>query len=163
MLPRDSYGRIPADINNRSDALAMGTADLDMKCATGNGTASHCDLVKPVRLSTKIEPPVLDEAANCESLAARYQSWQIGNWLRTYELAPGYLNPPSQDTGPYFMLKNLAVDNLFECSDLFNMNGTFLGQCHSTVGNRISTSVTFTFDLEVDFLTVTQNWLCGDS
>jgi hypothetical protein len=145
---------------------------LDMNCTAVEGGSSFCipsttsDGARPsLRIDTTLAPAALDATAACTENSKRYQSWQLENWFRKYEmdpasLAPGSVTAPKSDTGPSFTLKNTANNDMFSCTSSGQKNSTFDGSCKS---NSTTTTAKFQFDPKLDFLTITQEWNCGNS
>lgn len=144
---------------------------LDMNCTTAEGTGycvptSTSTGGRPtLRIDTTATPAPLDSSSACTDNSKRYQSWQIEKWLRTFEmdpasLPPGSGTPPPSDTGPSFTLKSMANSDVFSCTTSGRQSSTFEGSCKS---NSTTTTAKFLFDPKLDYLTITQNWNCGDS
>lgn len=152
----------------RSDALAIGTVNLDMNCTTDADSTNHCALKTPATFNTNTKASHLDPSTACAYSSTRYESWQLENWQRSYEMnpgsvAPGSTTPPPQDSGPSFTLKNMAGGDVFRCSTLTKGNSSFQGSCNVTATGDLATSADFSFDPELDILTVTQHWACSNS
>lgn len=139
-----------------------------MNCTTDANSTSHCALKTPATFNTNIKATHLDPSTACAYDSSRYESWQLENWKRSYEMnpgsvAPGSTTPPPQDTGPSFTLKNMAGTDVFSCSTSAKVNVTFQGGCNVTSTKDTTTTADFIFDPELDILTVTQHWACGNS
>ena len=76
---------------------------------------------------------------------------------------PGSTTPPPEDTGPSFVLRNMAGNDVFSCATSVKGNETVRGACNLTSGEESATTADFTFDPEYDMLTVTQHWACSNS
>ncbi|KAI1077114.1 hypothetical protein F5B20DRAFT_553234 [Whalleya microplaca] len=149
------------------DALATGSIQLDMDCTTDDEGSSSCTLVSAsdgssLSVSTTGGPARVDAGSTCTDNSERYQSWQLEQWSRQYELLPGS-SSPSSDTGPSFTLRNMANTDVFDCSTSGSQDSTFDGTCTPVAEGNSTTTATFTFDPQLDILIVTQSWDCGDS
>ncbi|KAI1772821.1 hypothetical protein F4818DRAFT_125659 [Hypoxylon cercidicola] len=150
-----------------SDALALGSTVLDLACAASADGAESCMLdpalpAPKASITTRGGPAHVSSGAACADDAAPYQSWQLERWTRRYALAPGSTTP-SADSGPAFTLRNMANRDVFACAP--GPDSAFRGDC-AWAGEGDSTSATtaaFTFDPEMDLLTITQTWICSDS
>ncbi|KAI1505990.1 hypothetical protein F5X99DRAFT_427863 [Biscogniauxia marginata] len=159
-----------------TDVLATGFIHFDMNCTEETDDSTSCMLptyndTSSLVITTKAAPARLDAGSDCADNSERYQSWQLENWIRQYELDPGYLSSspatasPS-DTGPSFTLRNMANTDIFDCSTSANQsNSTFDGTCKSEIeGDSASTTMaTFRFDTELDILMITQTWNCSNT
>ncbi|KAI0599617.1 hypothetical protein F4775DRAFT_119142 [Biscogniauxia sp. FL1348] len=159
-----------------SAALATGSIHLDMNCAVADGptscTLQSDDAATSPSFNTTSSPPPLEAGSACTDNSDRYQSWQLENWQRQYELVPGSsASSPSgtSDTGPSFTLRNMANSDVFKCSASEDGSGnTFDGTCTSgaegdATNTTTTTTATFLFDSQLDILKVTQTWNCSDS
>ncbi|KAL7624105.1 hypothetical protein AAE478_005662 [Parahypoxylon ruwenzoriense] len=147
-----------------TDALATGSVALDMDCTTPEGDSTSCTLnSNGLDIVTKGGPAHLEAGTSCADNSEKYQSWQLEEWRRQYELAPGSTAQPSSDTGPSFTLRNMANTDVFDCSPSENKNNTFDGTCKSAAEGNSTSTATFHFDRTIDILTITQSWNCSDS
>ncbi|XXH00581.1 hypothetical protein Hte_006929 [Hypoxylon texense] len=168
-----------------TDALAIGSTQLDLSCASASasaaGTAAEACVLNPAAPAPKATITTRGGPAHGSSPGGAcaddaspspYQSWQLEQWTRRYTLAPG-TKTPSADTGPAFTLRNMANSDVFACApapaagpDADSGSGSaFRGSC-AWAGEGNSTAATtavFTFDPETDLLTITQTWICSDS
>ncbi|KAK1761696.1 hypothetical protein QBC33DRAFT_462861 [Phialemonium atrogriseum] len=152
-----------------TDALATGFTTLDMNCTEAVEGTSHCVSVSnDARLAivTEQEPARLDVSSACADNSNRYQSWELEEWHRRYEMAPeSTVPPPEEDTDLSFTLRNMANTDVFNCtiSGKQLQNATLDGVCESTAGEaNPTTAANFRFDPERDMLTITQQWNCSD-
>ncbi len=76
---------------------------------------------------------------------------------------PGSKTPPLSDTGPSFMLTNMANSDVFNCTTSGKQNSTFDGSCKPASAATSSSTAKFHFDPELDMLEITQHWNCGNS
>jgi len=162
--------------------LATGSIQLDMNCTTGSDGTSHCVRTgDPVQsnynlpLSTTQLPDRTEGPATSSSCAANkksYQSWQLEQWHRQYEMAPASLKSgtptaPSADTGPSFKISNLASADVFNCtpSGKKDDKGIFQGSCAKmgATSNGTASAAIYQFDPKMDMLTIMQQWDCGNS
>ncbi|KAI8962791.1 hypothetical protein F5Y11DRAFT_347146 [Daldinia sp. FL1419] len=148
-----------------SDALAIGSFQLDMDCTTSEEDGTSCMLQGDGINVTTTGNPARLAADSCADNSERYQSWQLENWLRRYELAPGSpsSSAPSSDSGPSFVLKNMANTDVFNCKTSETQNNTLTGSCESDTEESSSTTATFSFDRELNVLTIKQHWNCSES
>ncbi|KAI1086026.1 hypothetical protein F5B19DRAFT_201393 [Rostrohypoxylon terebratum] len=147
-----------------SDALATGSIHLDMDCTPSAEGGESCMLTGSGLAVTTKGGLAHAETDACAESSQSYQSWQLENWQRRYELIPGSSSiTPDSDTGPSFTLRNMANKDVFNCSTSGNENGTFDGTCQSASEGNSSTTAEFIFDSRLDILTITQNWDCSDS
>lgn len=156
------------DMNARTDGLATGILALDMNCATTEDGSETCALVPSDSMGfiTKGGPTPQEPGSGCSDNVGSYQSWQLEQWQRQYELPPGssLSDPPKADTGPRFVLRNMrnrGADS-FNCTTSGEVEDErFTGNCVAADQASAST-VDFVFDRKLDMLTVTQHWQCGD-
>ncbi|KAI5918440.1 hypothetical protein F4810DRAFT_715433 [Camillea tinctor] len=153
-----------------STALATGSIELDINCTTVTDGPISCALqtgsaTPSLSLNTQASPPPLEAGSSCTENSDRYQSWQLENWLRQYEMIPGSVTRPSSDTGPSFLLRSMANSDVFECSASGDgSDNTFDGTCVAAGdATNTTTSATFRFDSLLNMLEVTQSWNCSDS
>ncbi|KAI1097559.1 hypothetical protein F4804DRAFT_167063 [Jackrogersella minutella] len=147
-----------------SDALATGSVQLDMDCTTNADGSNSCMLNGEGLAVTTTGAPAHSEADSCADNSQSYQSWQLENWQRQYEMVPGAPSAtPESDTGPSFTLRNMANTDVFNCSTSGNQNSTFDGTCRSAAEHNPTTTASFRFDTQRDILTITQHWNCSDS
>ncbi|CAJ2510941.1 Uu.00g065660.m01.CDS01 [Anthostomella pinea] len=146
-----------------SDALAIGAAHLDMDCADVDGS-SNCILPTSLNVTTQAAPARLQTNPTCTDNSARYQSWQLENWTRQYEMVPGSSAiTPQSDTGTSFTLRNMVNSDMFNCSPSGDQNDTFVGTCTPATGGSPTTTATFRFEPLRGMLSITQQWSCSDS
>ncbi|KAI0846069.1 hypothetical protein F5Y00DRAFT_272314 [Daldinia vernicosa] len=148
-----------------SDALAIGSFHLDLDCATSEEDGTSCMLKgKGLDITTTGSPARL-ATDSCADNAERYQSWQLENWLRRYEQVPGSpsSSAPSSDTGPSFILRNMANTDVFNCTTSGSQNNTLTGSCESDAEESSTTTATFSFDRQINVLTIKQHWNCSES
>jgi hypothetical protein len=138
-----------------------------MTCSTADGSSSCVSKAARSNVNTTLAPPRLDANSTCNDNSQRYQSWQISDWLRQYEMDPNSTWPGSstspslKDSGPAFTLSNEANTDVFSCSPSSRQNSTFAATCVSkTTGSQTSTA-SFQFDTSTDLMTITQSWACG--
>ncbi|GAW27392.1 putative UPF0061 protein [Rosellinia necatrix] len=150
-----------------SSALATGSFKLDLACENDDDESVHCTLkTKTTGPSLQVQTvpgvPSLPAGAPCEDNARVYQSWQLENWRRQYQLTPGDpVTPPPMDSGPSFKLRNLASGDAFECvPGNKTEDNVFDGLCTQAAA-AASTRASFRFDPMLDILVVTQHWECG--
>lgn len=74
-------------------------------------------------------------------------------------LAPGSTATPLYDTGPSFTLTSITSGCVFNCTTAnpWDQTGYFRGYCQSTSAPQ-GTPVEFTFDQDLNILTVRQDW-----
>ncbi|KAI0838583.1 hypothetical protein F5Y06DRAFT_49931 [Hypoxylon sp. FL0890] len=147
-----------------TEALATGSIHLDMDCTTNTDGSTSCMLKGNGLDATTTGSLARLGADSCADNSQRYQSWQLEKWQRQYEMIPGSSSSmPESDTGPSFVLRNMANTDLFNCSTLGTQNSTSDGFCKlATEGNKMTTA-SFHFDPQLDILTVNQHWNCSDS
>lgn len=73
-------------------------------------------------------------------------------------LAPGSTSTPLFDTGPSFALVSMANNASFNCTTSGKQNKLLEGTCESEIP---ASTVNFTFDPELNILTIRQHWDCG--
>ncbi|KAG6357336.1 hypothetical protein INS49_015214, partial [Diaporthe citri] len=151
-----------------ADGLATGILALDMNCATTEEGSEVCALVASdsMGFTTKGGPTPQEPDNGCPDSVDSYQSWQLEQWQRQYELAPGssLSDPPKADTGPRFVLRNMRNRgaDAFNCTTSGGVGDErFTGTCVAADGASASTAE-FIFDRKLDMLTVTQRWQCGE-
>ncbi|KAI2465374.1 hypothetical protein F4781DRAFT_438848 [Annulohypoxylon bovei var. microspora] len=147
-----------------SDALATGSVQLDMDCTSSTDDSEIC-MLKGSGLAVTTKGGLAHvETDACADDSQSYQSWQLENWQRQYELIPGSSSAtPDSDTGPSFTLKNMANKDVFDCSTSGSKNSTFDGTCQAAPEGNSTTTAEFHFDSQLDILTITQHWNCSDS
>ncbi|KAI1370846.1 hypothetical protein F4677DRAFT_464926 [Hypoxylon crocopeplum] len=143
------------------DSLATGSVPLDMNCTTTDEESS-CMLIGTAVEGTTTGAPAHVEADTCADNSQSYQSWQLENWQRQYEMAPGSTSPGS-DTGPSFTLRNMANTDVFDCSPSGIQNAVFDGTCKPTAEGNSTTTATFSFNPQSYMLVITQHWDCSDT
>ncbi|KAI1408008.1 hypothetical protein F5Y13DRAFT_205208 [Hypoxylon sp. FL1857] len=147
-----------------SDGLATGSIHLDMDCSTSTEGSTSCMLKGNGLDATTTGSPARLGADSCTDNSQRYQSWQLENWKRQYEMVPGSSSSvPQSDTGPSFVLRNMANTDLFNCTTAGIQNNAFDGACKLATEGNTTTTAAFHFDPQLDILTVTQHWNCSDS
>lgn len=157
-----------------SEGLATGSVSLDLECKNDDGP-SYCVLQRttagtvPVYdIGTRSLPAPVNTTSTCtvtSSLSAsKYHSWRLDNWSRTYRmpagsLAPGSTATPNHDTGPSFTLTSITSGCVFNCTtgNPWDQTGIFRGYCQSEAAPQGAT-VEFTFDQDLNILTVRQDW-----
>ncbi|KAI8624138.1 heterokaryon incompatibility protein-domain-containing protein [Xylariaceae sp. FL1651] len=150
-----------------SNSMATGSFQLDMDCTTATDTSISCALKSNTtdssqQVNTKSSLGQLATGATCEDNANAYQSWQLENWHRQYEITPGDpVSTPPMDTGPSFTLRNLANGGVFDCAPLGKTTKTdvFDGACKPATAGA-NTTATFQFDRVLDMVYITQQWEC---
>lgn len=152
----------------RSDGLATGILTLNMSCATTTEGSEACALAPSDSkgFTTKGSPTPQEPGSSCPDSTEIYQSWQLEQWQRQYELSPGSSSsdPPKADTGPKFVLRNMQNTraDTFNCTNSGEVSDEkFTGTCVA-VGQASPSTVEFIFDRKLDMLTVTQHWQCDD-
>lgn len=156
------------DTTSRADGLATGILTLNMNCATTEEGSETCALVPSdsMGFTTKGGQTPQEPDSGCPESPGSYQSWQLEQWQRQYELPPGssLSDPPKADTGPRFVLRNMrnrATDS-FNCTNSGEVEDeSFTGTCVAADQASASTA-DFVFDRKLDMLTVTQHWKCGE-
>lgn len=156
------------DTTARADGLATGIVPLNMNCATTEDGSETCALVpsNSMGFTTKGGQTPQEPDSGCPDSAGIYQSWQLEQWQRQYELPPGssLSDPPKADTGPHFVLRNMrniAADS-FNCTTSGGVEDErFTGTCAAADQASASTAE-FVFDRKLNMLTVTQHWQCDD-
>ncbi len=153
------------------DGLATGTFTLDLNCTSSEGSdvcipkATSTGARPDWRIQTKIQPDLIEPASSsCADNSKKYQSWQVDNWRRRFEMVPSSLpagTAPSVDTGPSFSLKNIAKNETFVCTTAGKEKAIFQGSCASSAGGDGGSKASFTFDPVLNYLTVKQAWACG--
>ncbi|KAI1386027.1 uncharacterized protein F4822DRAFT_360675 [Hypoxylon trugodes] len=146
-----------------TDALATGSVQLDLDCTDSAEDGSSCTLKGNGQDITTKGSPARLAADSCTDNSQRYQSWQLENWQRQYEAIPGSTAGPQSDTGPSFVLRNMANTDVFNCSPSGNQNSTFEGTCLATAEGSSTTSATFSFDPKIDVLIINQHWNCSET
>ena len=140
-----------------------------MDCATAEEGNEICALVPSdsMGFTTKGGPTPQEPGSGCPDTSESYQSWQLEQWERQYELPPGSSSsdPSKADTGPKFVLKNMrnrAGADSFACASSGDVEDEkFTGTC--TAADEASASTAdFVFDRKLNMLTVTQHWECDD-
>ncbi|KAI1342159.1 hypothetical protein F5Y15DRAFT_430592 [Xylariaceae sp. FL0016] len=150
-------------------SFASGSMHIDMDCPQTNDTNTHCtlksgDTAAALRIDTKSNPVQPASNGTCADNEKTYQSWELQQWHREYDIAPGSTTiTPSTDTGPSFTLKNLANNDAFNCSSTADPSGTFSGACASAAEDGAKSTAKFMFDPATDVLTISQQWTCGNS
>lgn len=157
------------DTTPRTDGLATGKLALDMNCATTEEGSEACALVasNSMAFTTKGGQTPQEPGSGCPDNVGIYQSWQLEQWQRQYELPPGssLSDPPKADTGPRFVLRNMRNrgSDSFTCTTSGEVEDErFTGTCVAADGASASTAE-FVFDRKLDMLTITQSWQCGDA
>ncbi|KAI1258735.1 hypothetical protein F5Y18DRAFT_444019 [Xylariaceae sp. FL1019] len=153
-----------------SNGMARGSVHLDLDCTTDTDNTTHCELrgnstTASLSVSTKSVSSI-GSNATCEDNSKAYQSWQLEDWHRQYELAPGSTtSSPSSDTGPSFTLRNLANNGVFNCTPSPEAaENVFQGNCTAAgASSPYVTSASFQFDPELDILSITERYTCGGS
>ncbi|KAI1799430.1 hypothetical protein F4811DRAFT_106598 [Daldinia bambusicola] len=150
--------------NQGSEALAAGSFQLDMDCSTSDEYGTSCMLKDEGLDVTTTGRPARLAADSCADNAHRYQSWQLENWQRRYELVPGApsSSAPSSDTGPSFILRNMANTDTFNCTTSESKDSTSTGTCKLDT-EESPTTATFSFNRQLNVLTIKQHWNCSDS
>jgi hypothetical protein len=144
-----------------TDALATGSQFLDLNCTTDATT--HCvakndgPRTSAISVNTTQAAAPLNATALCADNRARYQSWSLERWQRSYTLYPGTTKEVN-DTGPSFTLRNMANSDVFRCATTGKKGDVFEGTCS---GDAKGTTAKFTFEPKGYFLTLTQSWSCG--
>ncbi|KAK7755744.1 hypothetical protein SLS62_002357 [Diatrype stigma] len=158
-----------------SAGLATGTLQLAMDCATSDEDGStSCTLTSDTaarNFTTQGSPAPQEPGAGCADASETYQSWELEGWARQYELPPGSApsDPPKSDTGPSFTLRSMASADVFDCAAASEGAGgeeeddTFAGVCTAAGEGETASTAEFSFDRELNLLTVTQHWECEDS
>lgn len=108
-----------------------------------------------------------EPGSGCPDSESTYQSWQLQQWQRQYELPPGssLSEPPKNDTGPRFVLRNVRNRgaDFFTCTTSGEVEDeSFAGTCAAADQPSASTAE-FVFDRKLDMLTVTQHWQCNEA
>lgn len=157
------------DMSVSADGLATGIVPLNMNCATTTEGGDMCALVPSdsMGFTTKGGPTPQEPGSGCPSSVDEYQSWQLEQWQRQYELPPGSSSsdPPSADTGPHFVLRNMrnrAADSLSCTNSGAVEDEKFTGTCVAANGTSVSTAE-FVFDRELSMLTIDQHWQCDEA
>lgn len=156
------------DSTARVDGLATGILSLNMSCATTEDGNEMCALVPSdsMGFTTKGGQTPQEPGSGCPGSVSSYQSWQLEQWQRQYELPPGSSSsdPPKTDTGPRFVLRNMrnrGADS-FTCTTSGQVeDDSFTGTCAAADQASASTAE-FVFDRKLDMLTVTQHWQCNE-
>ncbi|KAK3320302.1 hypothetical protein B0T19DRAFT_285510 [Cercophora scortea] len=158
-----------------TDGLATGSVTLDITCSTADDNSfctpkitSSTGARPDIRISTTQLKP--STTSKCADTAKQYQSWRVDKWTRQIEMTPGSTSanplPLKSDSGPSFVLRNLAGGGTFSCASDSSgqMGSTFLGVCKPTAaaGNATTTTARFSFDTKLDLVTLEQDWDCGD-
>lgn len=154
----------------RTDGLATGIKLLDMDCATTEEGGESCTPTSGSTpdFATEGGPSPQEPGSDCTGNAESYQSWQLEGWARKYELPPGSSSsdPPTSDTGPTFVIRNMrnrADVDIFACSSSGDAeDDKFTGNC-TAADERAASTAKFTFDRQLNLLTITQHWECGDA
>ncbi|KAI2631580.1 hypothetical protein GGS26DRAFT_100816 [Hypomontagnella submonticulosa] len=147
-----------------SNALATGSVHLDMDCATNTDNSTSCMLKGDGASITTTGALARAQTDTCEDNTQRYQSWQLENWRRKYEMVPGSPDAtPLTDSGPSFTLRNMANTDVFNCSTNGNQRETIDGTCQLTSEGNITTIAWFRFEPRRDVIVISQRWYCPDS
>ncbi|KAI2607819.1 hypothetical protein GGR54DRAFT_652070 [Hypoxylon sp. NC1633] len=144
-----------------SDSLATGSVNLDLNCTTTAEGSDSCMLTSDGLSIVTTGGPTHLVADSCTDNSESYQSWQVEDWQRQYEMVPGSSTPDS-DTGPSFTLRNMANTDVFSCSPSRSQNGTFEGVCESATAGSLTSTAIFHFDSRISVLIITQSWNCSD-
>lgn len=141
---------------------------MNMNCTTTEEGSEMCALIPSdsMGFSTKGGQTPQDPGSGCPDSAGSYQSWQLEKWQRQYELPPGSSSsdPPKSDTGPNFVLRNMRNrgSDSFTCTTSGAVEDErFTGTC-SAADQASASTAEFVFDRNLDMLTVTQHWQCGE-
>ncbi len=176
------YERVEGKLTGHStEGLAVGSTTLDMNCTVGTDGANHCvpkaaaGRTGVSTVTTKQSPAPLDAGSACADNSNRYQSWQIQNWERRYQMVPasaqpGTPEPPPDDSGPSFTLRSMANSDVFLCEAADKQDDAFDGTCTPDDGTgggakvpASSQKTTYRFDPKLDMITITQHWNCSNS
>ena len=156
------------DTTVSADGLAIGIVSLNMNCATTAEGSEMCALVPSdsMEFTTKGGATPHEPGSDCSNTADNYQSWQLEQWQRQYELPPGSSSsdPPKADTGPHFVLRNMRnrrADSFICATSGPVEDENFTGFCVAADEASPGT-VEFVFDRKLSMLTVNQHWQCGE-
>ncbi|KAK4160160.1 hypothetical protein QBC43DRAFT_270885 [Cladorrhinum sp. PSN259] len=156
-----------------SEGLAAGTNTLNLNCTTATDGSNHCiprdtkdgsPAFSPI-ITTLAQAP-LNATLRCEA-PKPYQSWKLQDWVRYVELHPGASpggGKPDSQSGPSFKLVSIPGGNSMNCTTSEpwkQTNGTSVGKCQSA--NPGIPAASFSFDSDLDILSISQHSKCTDS